>query len=575
MPESAERDPNAALPASASAAGTTGTAAGPPKVARFLVLLAVLSVGVYANALGNGFALDDNPVVVENENVHDLSLLPRLFTEPHWDNYRPVTLTTFALEWAVSDGAPALFHATNVGLHALVTCLLFLLLVRLGAPHIGAAVGAAIFAVHPVHVEAVSNVVGRAELLVAVFTLLALLVHTSARSRAFRAVGVAVLVALALGSKENGVAVPALMLLTTAFLAPTVAAAWASIRRDLPVYAGVVAVGGAYALVRRSVVGTFTLYQQAYGFDLDASERVLTAIGIWPEYVRLLFFPADLSAEYGPGLLMPMRSVTWEVLLGAIVGIGCLLLVPLLWRRSRWVSLGVAWFALSIFPVSNLVIPVGIWLAERNLYLPSVSVAMLAAALVAALRDAPGRAGDGGAARGVHPLGMATAIGIVLVLGSWRTWTRTPTWESTDSVLFGLMEEQPESFRAQWHMANLLSSSNQPERALEYIERARDLVPGHGQVILDHARLLGLNGRPEDAEAVLRENEWLAASSGWRTYMTFALLDQGRADEALEVAEEGARLSPESDLVRGALEAARAAAASDTAPRAPSDTVPP
>jgi hypothetical protein len=520
-------------------------------------------MGVYANALGNGFAFDDVTFIVNNADVHDLGSVPRLFTERHWDVYRPITLSTYALEWAVAGGAPMLHHATSVVLHAAVTCLVFLLLVRLGAGPTGAGVGAALFAVHPVHVEAVANIAGRAELLVALFGLLAILVYLSDRSRTHRTIGVAVFLALALGSKENGVVVPALMLLTTAFLSPTLRDAWTRVRRDLPVFAGVAVVGLTWGVVRTSIVGTVGMIQRPYGMVLDTSERILTALSVFPEYVRLLLFPADLSVEYGPAVLMPARSVTLEVVLGAIVGVGCLALIPALWRRSRWVSLAVAWFALAIFPVSNLVIPVGVWLAERTLYLPSVAVAMLVAPLVGAVLGegrSPLPNAPAVAPAGLAPTRVAGVLVLLIALGSWRTWTRTPIWASTETVLQSLLEEHPESFRAQWYMGTVLSLRGDVARGLDYLERAMALTPRHGEVVMEYARLLGANGRPAEAEQVLRENDWLSRRADWSAYLTLSLLEQGRVDEALDVAQQGVRRNPDDDQALAALEAARAAA---------------
>ena len=124
---------------------------------------------MYANSLGNGFTFDDNWLIVENPVVME-GRVADAFTAPYWrgarvetGNYRPIMLSSFGLEWAAFDGSAFEFHVVSVLMHALV-CLLVLALLTRFVSIPAAFLGALLFAVHPVHVEAVANVVGRAEL---------------------------------------------------------------------------------------------------------------------------------------------------------------------------------------------------------------------------------------------------------------------------------------------------------------------------------------------------------------------------------------------------------------------------
>src|SRR5690606_30262741 len=125
-----------------------------------------------------------------------------------------------ALEWALWGERPALFHAVNLALHSGVVLLLFLLLRRWTSTWLACA-GAAVFAVHPVHVEAVANVVGQAELLAACFTLAGCLLYRrwldteTVPARVALLLGTGVAYALAFGSKEIAVTLPALLVLIT------------------------------------------------------------------------------------------------------------------------------------------------------------------------------------------------------------------------------------------------------------------------------------------------------------------------------------------------------------------------
>ncbi|MGI9626636.1 MAG: hypothetical protein ACR2QM_07365, partial [Longimicrobiales bacterium] len=136
------------------------------------ILCASVSVLASANTLDNDFTYDDRSIVLENESIHALGALPGTVLKPYWPNaygkeqglWRPVTTLAFGVQWALWDGAPVGFHAVNVLMNALAVALVVILLAHL-MPLGAALVGGLVFAVHPVHVEAVANVVGFAEIL--------------------------------------------------------------------------------------------------------------------------------------------------------------------------------------------------------------------------------------------------------------------------------------------------------------------------------------------------------------------------------------------------------------------------
>ncbi len=145
-----------------------------------LALVGAAAFLVYLTALPNGFALDDVPIIVDNPTVHHLADQARIWLTPYWPGavgldaglYRPLAILAFAVQWAVGEGQPWVFHAVGIGLHA--TCsILVLVLLRLFVGRLPALFGAAVFAVHPLHVEAVANGVGQAEVLAALFVLVA------------------------------------------------------------------------------------------------------------------------------------------------------------------------------------------------------------------------------------------------------------------------------------------------------------------------------------------------------------------------------------------------------------------
>src|ERR1700687_3234360 len=170
--------------------------------ARWCVLLLLLAVLPYLNALSADFTLDDEPDIRNNSAVtHGIDLVGALALPMYpGDLYRPFTVLTYAVNETLAPGAAAPFHAVNVLLHGVVTVLVFVFGAQLFGSVRIAWIAAALFAVHPIHTEAVTSLVGRAELLAALFGLLAILtaapddgvprrrLHTALASVAARAI---------------------------------------------------------------------------------------------------------------------------------------------------------------------------------------------------------------------------------------------------------------------------------------------------------------------------------------------------------------------------------------------------
>ena len=174
-------------------------------------LLALIVALVYANSLTNGFTLDDGGNILTNATVAAPSI-KALFTPLAGTKvFRPVLFATFALNWAIGGDHPFGYHLVNVLLHVAVTLLLYLVLRKLLERFTGAEVvawlAALLFAVHPIHTEAVASVTGRSELLAAGFLLAAWLLHLNDWP-----VAVLVFFALSLLSKESAVTFAPLVL---------------------------------------------------------------------------------------------------------------------------------------------------------------------------------------------------------------------------------------------------------------------------------------------------------------------------------------------------------------------------
>ena len=404
-----------------------------------IVAIVLVAAAVYANSVFNQFVLDDRWVILDNPLVHSVSGFWRAWVEPYWPpqhpagQYRPLALVSFTADWLLSGGDPRWFHAMNVVWHAAASLIVWVLLRRLLSPA-GALAAGLLFAVHPVHVEAVANIVGRAEAMATAFGVAAVLAH------ARRSWAAPLLFALALASKESAIVVIAL------------AGAWdlvveraprAALRDRRWLYAGYAGVIAAYAAVlaalfaRRQFVDIAALWNGA-----SAADRWLTMLSVIPHYVRLMVAPAELSADYNPRVITLATGLTPLVLSGLLLLATFVAAAWTAWRRSRRVLFALAWFAIALAPVSNVLFPSGVVLAERTLYLPSVAACLLAGI-------------------GFEWLAMRRTVtalvlaGAAFVLMAVRTWTRTPVWRTNRTLLLVTAADHPESYKIHQRAAGI------------------------------------------------------------------------------------------------------------------------
>lgn len=463
-------------------------------------LAVAVAIVVAAPSLGNGFAYDDLPLVVENARI--TTLLPpwEYLTQSYWPAgglYRPLTVWLLALQWKLGHGTPWIFHATNVALHALVTGLVYLLARRLKTPA-WAGVAAVLFAVHPVHVEAVANVVGLSELLCSAFVLGSVLVAMRGvrdgftPATRFATIGCAMLAAIC---KEQGFVTPALLLAATAVACPP----WrTALRRVAPVAAAMALLLAALLFLRAGVLGGLAGDEPAAPLrGLAPSARMLVALGTVPEWIRLLLWPARLSFDYSP----PGYGVASAP--GAIHALALLLLVATGWvawagrTRAPAISLGIVWAAIALLPVSNLVLPTGILLAERTLYLASVGAALAAAGLAAS-------ASHWMASR-IGARAVLAAVVAVVFLGAARSVTRAAVWRDNERLLQQVAVEAPRNYRAHRTLALHLDRQGRLDDAAQEYRRSIELWGRDGRVYEDLAILLDRQGRDADAMFVLRD----------------------------------------------------------------------
>lgn len=470
-------------------------------VAALAVSIAIVAVVVYVNALPGGLVYDDVTIIGRNEVVQSDDAV-RAFTTPYHQGlhravatglYRPLAIVTLVANHALHGEAPLGYHVVNVALHAAVSAALVALALALGFTRSEAAAGALLFAVHPVHVEAVAGIAGRADLLAALFFVLGLTVYLRGGGLG-RAAVAAALSFLAMLSKEVAVVFPAVVLAYELLLARRAVA-----RETLTRLAIAIAPVALYAALRWGVLGTLVPPRASVTaienpvVGLDLAHRLATVLSVLGRVVGLLLFPWRLSPDYGFAEIVPVTSVLDP---GFIVGAVCAAILAavlgLAIRRAPRVAFLLLMSVACYAVVSNAFVIIGTILGERLLYLPSVGACLIAGVGWGRLR----------AVGGGRPAMVLAAV--VLVLASLRTWTGSAAWRSDLTLFTMAARSAPRSVRVLGSLGTQLALQGRFPEAREWLERAIAIAPEFAPNRITLAGVLLHEGRLEEAEQEAR-----------------------------------------------------------------------
>jgi tetratricopeptide (TPR) repeat protein len=440
------------------------------KHALVILTLWTCALLAYSNSFNGAFVFD-NSIILQDSRIKAVTPenIDLILTQEYWYNwsltglYRPLTTFSYLLNYTILGGGdhPPGYHWINLWLHAINIALVYLLGLVLLEDIWPAAAMAALWALHPVLTESVTNIVGRSDLLAAFGVLAGLLCHIRAAKaagwrKAAWLLGLALVTTIGYFSKESTVVVLAAMLIYD--LAYGGIQAW---RSRVPGYVALLIPMAIYLYVRDQVISkipaeqiSFTdnpLYRSAF-----LTGR-LTAIKVIGKYIWLLIWPGTLSVDYSYNQV-PLFSwgLGWEDLKVWIALLACLASVAAaIWcyRRQRAVFFCVFFFFATLSPTANIVMHIGTIMAERFLYLPSIGYAgCLAVALWAIFRRLP--------LEWQHPRAAIAVAAVIAFCFLVRTYERNKDWLDADSFWTKAIETSPASFKT--HMA-YSTALNNPE----------------------------------------------------------------------------------------------------------------
>lgn len=528
------------------------------RTALIAALLAAATLFVYAQVAGFGFVgLDDNSYVSENPHVMAGLSGPSVAwawtttTQTHW---APMTFMSFMLDAQLGGGQPRLFHLTNVALHLLNTLLLFAVFARMTGCSGRSALVAALFAIHPLHVESVAWITERKDVLSGFFWFLALGAYAlyAEKPSPLRYAAVALAYVLGLLSKSMVITLPVVLLVldvwplkrfASAGRAPEAAAP--KKRRAAPpgpppwrrlvlekVPLALLALPISWIAWRgQTSSGTLGSFEQ-FPIRLRAANALVSSA----TYLFQTIWPAGLAVPYP---YWPESLTALKVAAAALLFIAVSAAALLTARTRPWLLAGWLWYVVTLLPVSGLVQAGAQARADRYTYLPLVGIFVMvvwsAGEALAPLFTRRPRAR------------IAAAVAALAVLAALAAAARVQAtyWRSTETLFTRALAMTDRNAIAENGLGLLLLERGRADVALEHFLRAVTYWPSYAEAHINAAAVLVKQGRyQEAADHYALADRARPPDPRVLVRLGAALLDAGEAEKAVAPLTRAAQMDP-------------------------------
>lgn len=466
----------------------------------------IVALLAYIQTLFHDFTYDDQFAIINNDDVRGASKVKELLHHDFWGqamespmsnkSFRPVTVLAFRIQHTIarelSIPSQYVHHGINILLHGCVTVLVYAIAKDWNDNEDTALLSALLFAVHPIHTEAVASIVGQAELLSALFSLSAFRLYTSIGGST-HVLGVVLLIWLGAFAKEIGITIVGTMALSD------VCRNKVSMNRLLFRFLALFLAFAVYIDTRRAVSGgnqLLTLIRKIENplpFAPTALSRFLSLIYLHYKYTEQLLLGYELSADWSYSCVEYVESMkdlrAWAAISLYVLVTICLVSL-IVFKDNRRIFMFVGLMLTPFAPASNVFFYVGTFIGERLLYMPSIGYCML-------LADA------------VHKRNRRWIFWCIMGYYTARTLRRNVDWKS-DYTLFKAAENVcPKSAKAQLNVGILERRLGNWDVALKHFEQAQTIEETYCEPIYQKALTLLSrdHGRPStDVFTLLEES---------------------------------------------------------------------
>ena len=462
------------------------------------------------------------------------------FTSTLVGNYIPITTLTYLLDFQFHGLDPGGFHLTNTLFHTLNVLLLFGFLCTATGRIWPSAFAAALFAVHPLHVESVAWISARKDVVSTFFWLMAMLSYAAyaKRPRVLPYLLTFLFFLLGLLSKPMLVTFPVILLLVDFWPLNRITLrslgskeGWPLTRRllleKLPFLAAVMVIGIVTSVIqyRAGAISSVSA--------LPILDRVTNALWAYFAYIANMLWPAELIAHYPyrTGALSPLLALGAAALLIAITA-----LFASMAARRPYLITGWLWYLVTLLPVIGLIQIGGQAMADRYTYVPLIGLFIAASWAAADLVQSHPK---------TRPFLVPAAVALTLILAT-VAWRQTGHWRNSTTLFSHVVQVDPDNVVGHSLLGKSFYDKHEFDLARKHLERALELRPTHKVALLNLGVVHAEEGRLDEAiECYGRILEVHPDDHSAHSNMGSALIRLKKADEAVTHLEAALREAPD------------------------------
>ena len=487
---------------------------------------------------------DDTDYVSKNVNVQKgltAESIVLAFTTVHAANWHPLTWLSHMTDYQLFGLNAGMHHLTNLFFHIINTLLLFFVFRKMTGAVWQSAFVAALFALHPLHVESVAWVSERKDVLSAFFWMLSMGCYAAyvARPSVLKYLGVIVFLALGLMSKPMLVTLPCVLLLIDYWPLKRFSFQGAS-GNEFPVARSTFKLLWEkiplFVLAAISSIITYFAQQQGGAVKslefIPFADRVANALVSYILYIDKMIYPGRLAILYPHPETLPW----WQVLTAGLLLLSISAIVVRASKTRSYLAVGWLWYLGTLVPVIGLVQVGGQSMADRYTYLPLIGLfIMIAWGVPDVLRFSRFRK---------EVVGVCSVI--ILLIFSGITWKQTGYWRNSITLFEHAVDVTDHNYSMHYNLGNVLAEKGQTQNALNHYQQALEIKPDFADARNNMANLYLQMENPE--AAAKNYLKVLAINPGYdgaRYNLGIALNDQGRPQEAVPYFLAALKMMPE------------------------------
>jgi Flp pilus assembly protein TadD len=498
----------------------------------FLIMagIAVITLAVYWQVSGFDFInYDDNLYIYENPHIREgltADFLIWAFTAIHGHNWLPLTWVSHTLDWQIFGLWAGGHHFTSVFIHILNSLLLFWIFRKMTGSVWRSALVAALFAIHPLHVQSVVWVAERKDVLSAFFFMLSLWAYGIyvQRQKWSAYIGVTIFFIFGLMSKPMVVTLPFVLLLLDYWplkrISPDSRAKTLRsqvsrlIIEKLPLFF-LSALSSVITLLVQKHVGAVTSIER-----IPLIDRLANVLISYITYIAKTLWPVKLAVFYP----FPDHFPSWKIAVAVLILLAISLTAVVLIKRKPYILIGWLWFLGTLVPVIGIVQVGTQSMADRYTYLPMIGLFVMVAWSFPPFSEQPSWLKKG----------MATATGMVLLILSAAAWVQAGYWQNSKTLFSRALEVTSGNTIAHNNLGAALLNAGRADEAILHCREALKTNPGFTDAIFNLGAALMAKGQADDAVQILgqlleMEPDHVRA----RNNLANALIQQGKIDEAV------------------------------------------